>query len=71
MRGYSLSEVELPANATMIAFGKADGSLMIPDPDESLELGDRIVVLADFGVLGDVRQLIVGDSSRAAPAGGV
>jgi trk system potassium uptake protein TrkA len=71
MRGYSLSEVELPADATVIAFGKAEGSLMIPDPDESLELGDRVVVLADFDVLGDVRQLIVGNASRAAPAGGV
>ncbi|WP_435347699.1 potassium channel family protein [Haloarchaeobius sp. HRN-SO-5] len=71
MRGYSLSEVELPGSATMIAFGKADGPLVIPDPDESLELGDRVVVLADFDVLDDVRQLVVGDASRAAPAGGV
>ncbi|MCT9097847.1 TrkA family potassium uptake protein [Haloarchaeobius sp. HME9146] len=71
MKGYSIAEVELPKTATMIAFGKQGHSMSIPDPDESLELGDRVVVLADFDVLGDVRQLIVGDTSRAAPAGGV
>jgi trk system potassium uptake protein TrkA len=71
MNGYSIAEVELPSNATMIAFGKDGESMQIPDPDESLETGDRVVVLADFDVLDDVRQLIVGDASRAAPAGGV
>ncbi|WP_439027473.1 potassium channel family protein [Haloarchaeobius sp. DT45] len=69
MKGYSIAEVELPKTATMIAFGKQGQSMTIPDPDESLELGDRVVVLADFDVLGDVRQLIVGNASRAAPAG--
>ncbi|WP_435359119.1 potassium channel family protein [Haloarchaeobius sp. DFWS5] len=71
MSGYSIAEVALPKDATMIAFGKKDQPMEIPDPDESLEAGDRVVVLADFDVLGDVRQLIVGDASRAAPAGGL
>jgi len=70
IRGYSISELQLPANATVLAFGKAEGSLGIPTPDESLENGDRIVVLADFDVLDAVRKLVVGDASRAA-AGGV
>ncbi|WP_435333703.1 potassium channel family protein [Haloarchaeobius sp. TZWWS8] len=71
MAGYSIAEVELPKDAMMIAFGKEGRSMGIPNPDESLESGDRVVVLADFGVLGDVRQLIVGDATRAVPTGGV
>jgi trk system potassium uptake protein TrkA len=69
-RGYTISELQLPADARVLAFGKANESLSIPSPDESLETGDRIVVLADFDVLSDVRQILVGQSGRAA-AGGV
>jgi trk system potassium uptake protein TrkA len=69
-RGYTISELQLPADARVLAFGKANESLSIPSPDESLETGDRIVVLADFDVLSDVRQILVGESGRAA-AGGV
>ena len=69
IRGYSISELQLPANATVLAFGKAEKPLDIPSPDESLETGDRIVVLADFDVLDDVRQLVVGESHRAAAGG--
>ncbi|WP_331234981.1 potassium channel family protein [Natronorarus salvus] len=68
MRGYTISELELPADATLLAFGKEGEPLAIPSPDESLEAGDRLAVLADFDVLGDVRQLIVGEA--AAPAVG-
>ena len=60
--GYTISELELPADATLLAFGKADGELAIPTPDESLEVGDRLVVLADFEVLSDVRQILVGET---------
>lgn len=70
MRGYTLSEIELPADATFLAFGKKDRPMAIPSPGQSLEAGDRLAVLADFSVLDDVRQLIVGDGNRAA-AGGV
>ena len=69
MQGYSLSEIELPADARMLAFGKADERLALPDPDRSLEVGDRVVVIADFGVLREVEQILVGD--RAAATGGV
>jgi trk system potassium uptake protein TrkA len=61
MRGYTLSEVALPAQAHLLAFGKKDEPMGVPLPDDSLELGDRVAVLADFSVLGEVRQLLVGD----------
>ena len=75
MRGYTLSEVELPANARLLAFGKRAEPMGIPLPDDSLEAGDRVAVLADFDVLDDVRQLLVGDDAggtlaSAASAGG-
>jgi trk system potassium uptake protein TrkA len=70
MRGYTISEIELPADSTMLAFGKKDQPMSIPSPDESLEAGDRLAVLADFGALDDVRQLIVGTTSNRAAAGG-
>jgi trk system potassium uptake protein TrkA len=70
VRGYSMGELQLPADATVLAFGKAEGPLAIPQADESLEAGDRLVVLADFGVLSDVRQIVVGDSTEHATAGG-
>lgn len=72
MRGYTLSEVELPANARMLAFCKDGGSYMLPDGDHSLEAGDRVVVIADYNELSDVRRIIVGASNpTAVPAGGV
>ena len=73
MKGYNLSEVTLPSQARVLAFGKADDPMGIPLPDDSLETGDRIAVLADFDVLGDVRQLLLGRSEEeaaAAAAGG-
>jgi trk system potassium uptake protein TrkA len=69
MRGYSLSELELPSNARLLAYAKEGGSLDIPDPDETLELGDRMVVLSAFDRLADVRNLIVGETGRAALGG--
>jgi len=63
MRGYTLSELELPANARVLSFGKQGETYGLPTSDDSLEDGDRLVVLADFGVLDDIRQIIVGDES--------
>ncbi|GAB3020898.1 potassium channel family protein [Natronobiforma cellulositropha] len=68
VRGYTISELQLPADATLLAFGKAGGELGIPSPDESLETGDRLVVLADFAVLSDVRQILVGDPTPVSTA---
>ncbi|WP_227353517.1 potassium channel family protein [Haladaptatus salinisoli] len=71
MKGYSISELELPANSRILAFGKRDEPMGIPLPDDSLQVGDRVAVLADFEVLEDVRRILVGDESRAtAEAGG-
>ncbi|WP_338729785.1 TrkA family potassium uptake protein [Haladaptatus sp. DJG-WS-42] len=69
MLGYSISELELPAHARLIAFGKEEGRLRLPLPDDSLELHDRLVVLTDFDVLEDVRRIIVGDAAPATPGG--
>jgi trk system potassium uptake protein TrkA len=67
-RGYTVSELQLPADATVLAFGKADSALGIPDPDRTVEAGDRLVVLADFEVLDSVRQIVVGNAKgRATP----
>ncbi|MFD1514633.1 potassium channel family protein [Halomarina rubra] len=68
MRGYTLSELELPANAKLLGFGKEGGSVSLPNDDESLELGDRVVVIADFEVLSDVHQIIVGQSATPVTA---
>ncbi|QLG61462.1 potassium channel family protein [Halorarum salinum] len=74
MHGYTISEVALPAEARLLAFGKKDAPMGIPLADDSLEAGDRVAVLADFDVLDDVRQLLVGDDSAgtmaAATSGG-
>ncbi|AFZ73830.1 potassium channel family protein [Natronobacterium gregoryi] len=68
VNGYTIPELELPANSTVLAFGKRDSELELPGGDESLEVGDRLVVLADFEVLSDVRQLLVGESETRAIA---
>ncbi|GAB3668239.1 potassium channel family protein [Halopiger thermotolerans] len=68
VNGYTISELELPADARVLAFGKREHALALPDADESLESGDRLVVLADFDVLSEVRQLLVGESEREAIA---
>ncbi|QLD84385.1 TrkA family potassium uptake protein [Natronomonas halophila] len=70
MRGYTLSELELPADARVLAFGKESESLALPTGDVSLEVGDRVVVIADFSVLRDVEQIIVGETDHAVAAGG-
>jgi trk system potassium uptake protein TrkA len=69
MNGYSLSELELPGNASLLGFGKKDQPIGLPDEDASLEAGDRVVVLADFEALADVQQIIVGDAAPVAMGG--
>ena len=70
MKGYTLSEVALPSDSRILAFGKANEPLGIPLPDDSLEAGDRVAVLAEFSELAEVRQLLVGDESAAAAVAG-
>jgi len=62
VRGYTVSELQLPADATVLALGKGDSPLALPDPDESVAAGDRLVVLAEFDALDSVRQIVVGDA---------
>ncbi|WP_276272834.1 potassium channel family protein [Haloarcula litorea] len=70
MHGYTLSELELPADSQLLAHGKGETALTIPDPDETLEVGDHVVVLADFDTLSDVRSIVAGESGRATALGG-
>jgi trk system potassium uptake protein TrkA len=71
MAGYTISELALPGQARLLAFGKGGEPMGIPLPDESLTAGDRLAVLADFDVLGDVRRLLVGEevATAGAPTG--
>jgi trk system potassium uptake protein TrkA len=61
MHRYTISELELPADARVLAIGKSGEPLSLPLSDDTLEVGDRIAVLADFGALDTVRQILVGD----------
>ncbi|MFC6863772.1 potassium channel family protein [Halomicroarcula sp. GCM10025817] len=70
MEGYSLSELELPADSQLMAHAKGDLPLGLPNADETLEAGDKVVVLADFNNLADVRSIVVGDSETATALGG-
>jgi len=67
MRGYTLSELELPGGSRLLGYGKAGEPVSLPEEDISLELGDRLVVIAEFDRLSDVRQIIVGENAAAAP----
>jgi len=69
MRGYSISELQLPSNARVLAFGKEGEALNIPISDESLEVGDRIAVLTEFESLDTVRQILVGEDAEATELG--
>lgn len=69
MRGYTLAELELPADVRLLAFRKADGAYSLPSPDESLEAGDAVAVCATFEALADARRIVVGEA-EAVPAGG-
>lgn len=69
VRGYSISELELPGSSRLLAFGKEGSPVDLPEDDISLEAGDRLIVLADFDVLGDVRSIVVGETGRAALGG--
>ena len=65
MHGYTLSELDLPAGARLLAFGKEDDPLGLPFPDETLDVGARIAVLSEFESLEDVRQILVGNEAVA------
>lgn len=68
MRGYSLSELELPSDARLLAFGKRDEGVRLPTSDDVLDEGDELVVLTDFRKLDDVRRLVTGTTGERALA---
>jgi trk system potassium uptake protein TrkA len=69
MKGYSISELELPGESRLLAFGKAEDGLRLPTADDTLEDGDRLVVLAAFDKLDDVRSIVAGETGRMALGG--
>ncbi|WP_436900420.1 potassium channel family protein [Halovenus halobia] len=69
MEDYTLSELELPGAARLIAYGPAGEALRLPDADDSLESGDRVVVLGETENINKARQLIVGESAQAQLGG--
>ena len=69
MLGYTIGELELPGDAMVLAFGKRNEPMGIPLEDDSLEVGDRLAVLADFEVLEDVHRIIVGSTSLPIAGG--
>lgn len=69
IQGYTLSELELPGDARLLAYGTGEGSLQLPTEDASFETGDRVVVLADSERLDDIRQIFVGDADRVTAGG--
>jgi trk system potassium uptake protein TrkA len=68
VRGYTLSELELPANARLLGFAKESAAVGLPEEDVSIEVGDRMIVIAGFDVLSDVRQIVVGETGPRASA---
>ena len=69
VRGSSLTELELPAHARLLAFGTGDQSLRLPTPDDTLVEGDRLVVLTAAAHLDDVRRIVVGEHTKTALGG--
>ncbi|MFW6003867.1 MAG: potassium channel family protein [Halanaeroarchaeum sp.] len=62
MHGYTISELALPSRSQTLAYAKRDEPLGLALPDDTLEEGDRIAVLAEFDALDDVRQILVGST---------
>jgi trk system potassium uptake protein TrkA len=69
MHGYSLEELELPAQAKLLAIGVGNEPLRVPDSDDTLETGTQLVILSDSKKMGDIRSLVVGETGRATLGG--
>ncbi|MFC7057516.1 potassium channel family protein [Halovenus salina] len=69
MRGYSLSELELPGRAKLLAIGTNDEPLRPPTSDDTLDTGTQLIVLSDSAKMDDVRSLIVGEDEQTAVGG--
>ncbi len=69
MHGYSLSELELPGKAKLLAIGTNDEPLRTPISDDTLDTGTQLVILSDSEKMDDVRSIIVGETGRTAFGG--
>jgi trk system potassium uptake protein TrkA len=69
LEDYTLSELELPGTARLIAYGSKGQPLRLPTTDDALVNGDRVVVLGDTEHIDEIRQLIVGEKAHAQPGG--
>lgn len=69
MHGYSLSELELPGRAKLLALGSGVEPLRVPSPDDTLESGTKLVVLSESDSMDDVRSIIVGETGTPALGG--
>lgn len=62
MCGYSLSELEFPSDARLLAYSRPDEHHRLPSEDDILTADDQLVVLTDFRKIDAVRRLLVGDT---------
>jgi len=69
MHGYSLSELELPGRARLLAIGTNGEPLRVPTPDDTLDAGTQLVILSDSEKMDDVRSIIVGEDTQTAVGG--
>ena len=69
MYGYSLSELELPGRAKLLALGSTVEPLRVPSPDDTLESGTQLVILSESDSMDDVRSIIVGETGTPALGG--
>ncbi|MFC7072197.1 potassium channel family protein [Halovenus rubra] len=69
MHGYSLSELELPGKAELLAIGTNGDPLRVPTADDTLEVGTQLVILSDSDKMDDVRSIIVGEGGQTALGG--
>ncbi|MFC6721889.1 potassium channel family protein [Halobacteriaceae archaeon SHR40] len=63
--GDRVIEVELPGGARIYAHGRKDESMSIPLPQTTIEAGDSVAILADPGILTEVRTTLRGESAAA------
>ena len=63
--GDRVVELSLPGNARIYAHGRAEESMTVPLPQTAIEAGDSVAIMADPGVLDDVRTQLRGESAPA------
>ena len=59
--GKRITELDVPEKARIYAHGRKRESMTIPLPGTEIEAGDRVAVLAEGGVLADLRRVLLGE----------